>query len=114
MQLSFNTANNQATNAGIQYDAAGNLINDSTHSYTYDADGNLLAVDNGATAVYVYDALNRRVRVQTASATDEYIYDYANRRISTWLPNGAGIEGRIYWGNLLVAFRDVPPENSAS
>jgi RHS repeat-associated protein len=43
--------------------------------------------------------------VQTASSTDEYIYDYANRRISTWLPNGAGIEGRIYWGNLLAAFR---------
>jgi len=101
-------------NAGIQYDAAGNLMNDSTHSYKYDAEGNLISVDNGATAIYVYDALNRRVRVQTASATDEYIYDYANRRISTWLPNGAGIEGRIYWGNLLVAFRDVPPENSAS
>ena len=30
MQLSFNTANNQATNAGIEYDAAGNLVNDST------------------------------------------------------------------------------------
>lgn len=63
-----------ATNAGIQYDAAGNLINDSTHSYKYDADGNLISVDNGATASYVYDALNRRVRVQTASATNEYIY----------------------------------------
>ena len=62
-------------------------------------------MDNGATAVYVYDALNRRVRVQTASATDEYVYDYASRRISTWLPNGAGIEGRIYWSNRLVAFR---------
>lgn len=93
------------TNAGIQYDAAGNLMNDTTHSYKYDAEGNLISVDSGATAVDVYDALNRRVRVQTASAADEYIYDYANRRISTWLPNGAGIEGRIYWGSLLAAFR---------
>ena len=104
-QSSLNTANNQATNAGIQYDAAGNVMNDSIHSYKYDADGNLISVDNGGTAVDVYDALNRRVRVQTASSTDEYIYDYANRRISTWLPNGAGIEGRIYWGSLLTAFR---------
>lgn len=104
-QLSFNTANNQATNAGIQYDAAGNLVNDSTHSYKYDAEGNLISVDNGATASYVFDAMNRRVRVQTASSTNEYIYDYASRRISTWLPNGAGIKGRIYWGNLLAAFR---------
>ncbi len=71
----------------------------------HNAEGNLLSVDSGATAVDVYDALNRRVRVQTASATDEYIYDYANRRISTWLPNGAGIEGRIYWDNRLTAFR---------
>ena len=104
-QLSFNTANNQVTNGGIAYDAAGNLVNDSTHTYNYDAEGNLISVDNGATAVYVYDAMNRRVRVQTASSTDEFTYDYANRRISTWLPNGAGIEGRIYWGNRLVAFR---------
>ena len=105
MQLSFNTANNQVTNGGIAYDAAGNLVNDSTHTYQYDAEGKLISVDNGATAVYVYDALSRRVRVQTASATDEYTFDYANRLISTWLPNGAGIEGRIYWGDRMIAFR---------
>lgn len=59
-QLSFNTANNQATNGGIQYDAAGNVMNDGLHIYKYDADGNLISVDNGATAVDVYDALTPR------------------------------------------------------
>jgi hypothetical protein len=47
--------------------------------------------------------------VQTASSTDEYIYDYANRRISTWLPNGAGIEGRIYWHPLAIRLQTRCP-----
>jgi YD repeat-containing protein len=58
MQWSFNTANNQATNAGIQYDA----------------DGNLISVDNGATVVYVYDALNERVERPAAFASRENVY----------------------------------------
>jgi len=104
VQLSFNTANNQVTNGGIAYDAAGNLVNDSAHTYQYDAEGNLISVDSGATAVDVYDALNRRVRVQTASATEEYTFDYANRRISTWLPNGAALKGESTGATFLPPF----------
>jgi RHS repeat-associated protein len=84
------------------------MTNDTVHSYTYDAEGNILQVDAGNTAVYVYDALNRRVHVQTASATNEFAYDYAGRRVSTWLsPNNSGSEGRIYWDGLQIAFRST-------
>jgi RHS repeat-associated protein len=101
---SFNTATNQ--NTSLSYDAAGNVTSDGFHSYTYDAEGNILQVDGGNTAQYVYDALNRRVRVQTASSTYEYLFDYAGRRISSWLePNNFGNEGRIYWGNQQIAYR---------
>jgi RHS repeat-associated protein len=80
------------------------------HAYTYDADGNVLAVDGGQTAAYVYDALNRRVRAQTASATYEFMDDYAGRRTSSWYnPSsgnpGAGNEGRIYWDGTQIAYR---------
>jgi RHS repeat-associated protein len=103
-----NAANNQITTSGFTYDAAGNMTDDTVHSYTYDAEGNILQVDGGNTAVYVYDALNRRVHVQTASATNEFVYDYAGRRISTWLsPNNDGSEGRIYWDGQQTAYRSA-------
>ena len=64
------------------------MTNDSFHTYTYDAEGNITQVDGGSTAQYVYDVFNRRIHVQTPSATTEYTYDYAGRRISSWLsPN---------------------------
>jgi RHS repeat-associated protein len=100
----INTANNQIQQ--FSYDAAGNVTNDGFHSYTYDAEGNVLNVDGGSTAVYVYDALNRRVSAQTSSSTQEYLYDYAGRRTSIWnTANNSGIEGRIYWDGRQIAFR---------
>ena len=103
-----NPANNQITTSGFTYDAAGNMTNDTVHSYTYDAEGNITKVDGGSTAQYVYDALNRRIHVQTASATTEYVYDYAGRRISSWLsPNNYGNEGRIYWDGQQIGYRST-------
>jgi RHS repeat-associated protein len=101
----FNTSSNQIqTPAGFAYDAAGNLINDTVHTYIYDAEGNVLGVDGWADK-YVYDALNHRVSQQTASGTYEYLYDPAGRRISRWnVSNNSGDEGRIYWDGNQIAF----------
>jgi RHS repeat-associated protein len=44
-----------------QYDATGNLIQDSEYSYQYDAQQRLSAVDEGATGLYRYNALGQRV-----------------------------------------------------
>jgi RHS repeat-associated protein len=105
---SFNTSNNQISSpTGFAYDAAGNLINDTVHTYIYDAEGNVLGVDGWADK-YVYDALNRRVSQQTASGTYEYLYDPAGRRISRWnVSNNSGDEGRIYWDGNQIAFRSL-------
>jgi RHS repeat-associated protein len=86
------------------------MTNDGFHTYTYDAEGNILQVDGGSTASYTYDALNNRVRSQTGSTTYEYMYDYAGRRTSSWYnPSsgnpGAGNAGRIYWDNQEFALR---------
>jgi RHS repeat-associated protein len=92
----------------VTYDAAGNYGADPSHTYQYDAEGNLIQVGGGNTASYVYDALNRRVRVQTPSQTNEFTYDYTGRRISTWnASNNFGTEGRIYWDNRQIAFRSL-------
>jgi RHS repeat-associated protein len=108
----INPVNNQITTSGYTYDAAGNMLNDGVHSYQYDAEGNLVQVDGGSTAKYVYDVFNQRVHVQTASATTEYIYDYAGRRVSGWLsPNNYGNQGRIYWDGQQIGFRSSDGTN---
>ena len=108
----INPANNQITTSGYTYDAAGNMLNDGVHSYQYDAEGNLVWVDGGSTAKYVYDVFNQRVHVQTASATTEYTYDYAGRRVSGWLsPNNYGNQGRIYWDGQQLGFRSSDGTN---
>ncbi|MFV0478909.1 MAG: RHS repeat-associated core domain-containing protein, partial [Parahaliea sp.] len=43
------------------YDANGNLLYDGRHRYRYDARNRLVAVDNGATANYQYNALGQRI-----------------------------------------------------
>jgi RHS repeat-associated protein len=79
-----------------------------SHNFTYDAEGNVTAVDSGSTATYVYDALNHRVRTVTSAGTYEYDFDAQGRRISKWqTSNNSGIEGRIYWGATQVAFRAI-------
>jgi RHS repeat-associated protein len=58
--LYFNAAN-QITNVGYSYDAAGNLTNDGTQSFAYDAENKIKTV-NGVSDVYRYDGDGNRVR----------------------------------------------------
>lgn len=69
------TALTGGQNATLQYGANGNLTNDGTHTYQYNYNNRLISVDNGATATYKYDALNRRIQktvVSTGSTTNYY------------------------------------------
>jgi len=67
---------------GYSYDAAGNLLNDGTHSYTYDAENRITKVDGGNTAKYDYDADGHRVQKITTTGdnydplgTWQFLYD---------------------------------------
>ena len=61
----YNANNRQA--AGLTYDASGNVLNDGSHAYTYDAEGRINAVDitTGSATRYVYDGEGNRVAVLT-------------------------------------------------
>jgi RHS repeat-associated protein len=63
------TSVNGAVN-GFTYDAAGNVLNDNSNTYLYDAEGRLCAVKNasGIITEYVYDAEGRRVAKGTLSS----------------------------------------------
>jgi RHS repeat-associated protein len=88
------------------YDAAGNLLADGTHHYAYDAEGNMTQVDNGATATYVYDALNHRVRDTTSAADTYYSYNTDGERVGSWSAGGATptlLAAYSYWNGVPLA-----------
>lgn len=60
-----------------QYDDNGNLTSDGTHTYQYNYNNRLVSIDNGQTATYKYDALNRRIQkvvVEPVETTTNYYY----------------------------------------
>ena len=60
--LSISTANNRITTSGYAYDAAGNLTDDTAHTYAYDAENKIKTVD-GVANTFVYDGEGRRVKM---------------------------------------------------
>ena len=65
-------ANNRLTQ--YSYDAAGNMLGDGFHNYTFDAESRISQVDGGAT-VYTYDpSAGDRVRKDTGTNYTEYFY----------------------------------------
>jgi RHS repeat-associated protein len=73
---------------GDSYDAAGNLLNDGTNSYTYDAENRIKSVNNGATT-YTYDAEGRRVAKTTGASVTDFIYDREGHIILDTTPSPA-------------------------
>lgn len=68
---------NAYTNVGIetmQYDGNGNMLSDGNHTYQFNYRNRMIGVDNGTTATYQYDALDRRILKTTASDTIRYFY----------------------------------------
>lgn len=76
------TANNMnaytaVTGMTLQYDDNGNMTGDGAHTYQYNYNNRLISVDNGTTATYKYDALNRRIQktvVEPVETTTNYYY----------------------------------------
>ncbi len=87
---------------GFQYDAAGNLINDGSHTYTYDAENRIIKVDGGSTATYAYDADGLRVTKTTGGSWTDYLYDLSSRQITEIIPN-SWRTGYVYFGGGLLA-----------
>ncbi len=101
-QYSFDV-NNRISGSGMTYDAAGNITNDSFHTYTYDGENRITQVDAGATGTYVYDAAGQRARKTTASATVDYLYDLSGHLITEIDSSGAWTRGEVYAGGRHVA-----------
>jgi RHS repeat-associated protein len=90
--LSFGT-NNRIV--GSSYDAAGNLLNDGMHTYTYDAENRILSVDGNTS--YAYDADGRRVGKKAGGVfVAEYILDQNGRQLAQLGVGGNLVRGEVY------------------
>jgi RHS repeat-associated protein len=72
--------NNQLTSwkgSTLTYDANGNLTNDGTNTYTWNARNQLVSISGGVSASFQYDAFGRRVS-KTIGGTTQYLYDGVN------------------------------------
>lgn len=68
---------NAYTSVGGQtmlYDGNGNMVSDGRHIYQYNYRNRMIGVDDGSTATYQYDALDRRIRKFTVNDTIHYHY----------------------------------------
>ncbi|MGH9615913.1 MAG: RHS repeat-associated core domain-containing protein, partial [Acidobacteriaceae bacterium] len=95
------SANNQIEQDS--YDAAGNETYDGFHTYAYDDEGRIAAVDGGGTAQYVYDADGLRVHKTGGEGPEDFVYDLGGRAVATYSStNGGWVRGEIYAGAMHV------------
>jgi RHS repeat-associated protein len=103
-QVGFNSATNQiASGNGVTYDAAGNIINDGVHSYTYDAEYRITKVDSGSTATYLYDAFGRRAQRIVGVNTYDELYDLGGNVAVELTPSGAVQDYEVFTGGRHLA-----------
>jgi len=58
--VTFSTTTNKITTSGYTYDSAGNLTNDTIHTYAFDGNDKIKNVDS--TTAYTYDGAGARIR----------------------------------------------------
>jgi RHS repeat-associated protein len=74
----YNQATNRYTLGGARYDGNGNLLNDTLHQYTWDADNHLLTVDSNTCGIdgtcLTNDAFGRVTEENAAGVYSEVLY----------------------------------------
>jgi RHS repeat-associated protein len=104
-------------NTSYTYDAAGNLLNDGTYSYQWDAEGRLAAVTLSGSVVSMntYNALGQRVEDVTQSSTTEEAYGAGGALLARYtgdtnsrslVPFNGGLLAEYYCGGVIFDHPD--------
>jgi RHS repeat-associated protein len=94
---------------GFTYDAAGNMTNDGTTAYTFDAENRVTTAVNptSGTSTYTYDADGQRVeKTTTAGGTVDFQYDNEGHEIAQLSSAGIWMRGEVYAGGRHLAIFD--------
>jgi RHS repeat-associated protein len=106
--LYFNPVNNRINS--YSYDAAGNLLNDGSHSYTFDGENKIRTVDS--VSAYVYDGEGQRVR-KLLGENLRLIYGIGGQQIAEYDGATGNLKKEyIYGANGLVATIEPTSINS--
>ncbi|MEK6301162.1 MAG: RHS repeat-associated core domain-containing protein [Acidobacteriota bacterium] len=89
--------------ATYSYDSAGNVTNDGSHTYTYDAENRIATVDGGTTATCAYDTSNQRYKKVTGGATTHYIWQGSQVIAEHNGGTGAVVTDYVYSGSRMIA-----------
>jgi RHS repeat-associated protein len=113
----INSAKNQIAN--WQYDGAGNVVNDGTRTYTYDAENRLLTA-TGASGQYAYDIANQRIFDGTrytfytpeGLAIFRFELHLHNQPNGQWVLRPMNGEALLYFGGKLIGTANAPTVTS--
>ena len=91
---------NASHTSSLSYDGDGNLTNDGTFAYTWDAENRLITVYSNETMVMqnAYDYMSRRVEKTTSASTNRFIYDGWNMIRELVTDNGSLVTNSYVWG----------------
>ena len=105
--LTISTVNNRITTSGYAYDAAGNLTDDTAHTYAYDAENKIKTVD-GVANTYIYDGEGRRVKTYFPLGEQvRFVYGIGGQLIMEFeTATGALKREYVYGGGGLLATID--------
>ncbi len=100
---SYPGSNNQAS--GFSYDGAGNITQDATNIYTFDAEGRVATV-NGSMQ-YLYDAEGQRVaKLNGTALTNLYLLGLNGEQVTELNGSGGWLHSNVYADGKLLATYD--------
>ncbi len=110
-QVTFSPANNNqlATLAGtsVSYDASGDMTSDTSHAYSWDAEGRLTAIDGGTTSTDIYNALGERAQIHVGtSMVYDYWYDADGEEVGSKYEEGPQWFADFYLGGRFITTYD--------
>jgi RHS repeat-associated protein len=86
------------------YDAAGNITNDGTRSFTYNDAGRMVSATNaGVTTAYALNGAGQRVRKTTSGLSTYFFYDEAGHLLGEYGASGSLIQETVWFGDTPVA-----------
>jgi YD repeat-containing protein len=99
--LAFSSSTNRITTNGYSYDSAGNLANDTVHSYGYDAANRIVKFDTSAVK-YIYDGEGQRVAKRITGDNVSFVYGIGGALIAEFERGTSNIKKEYINGTSLV------------
>ena len=97
--LAFSSSTNRITTSGYSYDSSGNLTNDGSHSYGFDAESKVKSVDS--TTAYTYDGEAKRVRKLVGENT-RFIYGIGGQLVAEYDGSSGNLKKEYISGGITI------------